>query len=143
MTSPQHKPNVIFLRVRSPQEKIVSICKTMSYLFNSGNTILIHAPSADAAQYVNDLLWRYPEDSFLPHSVESTPTNERIVITTAAENLNQAQVLFNLCTTVGDHCLHFEKIYELQDETDPNRLQLSKQKYNIYKERQFPVSMED
>ena len=57
---------------------------------------VVHAPTAERAAALDDHLWTYAEDSFLPHAVDTDPgaAAEAVVITTGEGNPNGAQVRF-------------------------------------------------
>ncbi|HVZ68813.1 MAG TPA: DNA polymerase III subunit chi [Rhizomicrobium sp.] len=57
---------------------------------------LIRAESADRAQAIDNLLWTYSEESFLPHALEGDgdPARQPVLITVEEGNANAADVLF-------------------------------------------------
>ena len=57
---------------------------------------LVRCGSAERLEHLDSWLWAYREDSFLPHgpSHEVTAPRQPILLTTSADNLNNAQVLF-------------------------------------------------
>jgi DNA polymerase III subunit chi len=125
-------PRVIFISVKDNNSKLNVICQTVQNLFIQKKAVLILVPNEEAASYVDQLLWRLPEESFLPHRIAFNPTNEPVVITTKAENMNQAHVLFNLCPNASPIYRDFETIYELDDRTHPTKEQLSQQRKAFY-----------
>ncbi len=102
-----------------------------------GERILITVSGHEAASYIDDLLWRYPEDSLLPHRIINTPSNERVAITLARDNLNNATVLFNLLPEAYPQFEQFVTIYEFYDETHPSKAELSKQRLTAYPSHTF------
>ena len=126
------KPQVIFLKTPSNESKMNAICKSVWHHFNQGHAILIAVPNHDAALYVDQLLWRFPEESFLPHAIADVATTERVVITVAGTNVNQASILLNLCPMASSICTQFTTVYELLDETHPDKLRLAQQRQSTY-----------
>ncbi len=105
--------------------------------------MLITVPNLQAAQYVDSLLWRLPEESFVPHVISDTPTSEWIAITMQEQhNVNQAVRLLNLCTTPTALYQHVEEIYDLLDETHSQKLELSQQRLRFYQAKGFTVKVE-
>lgn len=100
--------------------------------FLQGDSILIVVPNQEAAVFIDQLLWKRPEESFLPHVIASSPIKERVVITTRKENLNKARVLFNLCPEACPFANEFEEVYELHDETQADKLELSQKRRDTY-----------
>ena len=61
-----------------------------------GQRVLIKADSADRASAIDNLLWTYDEQSFLPHGQvgDGDAARQPVLITTEDANANAAQVLF-------------------------------------------------
>lgn len=135
----QKKPNIIFLPITTNQQKIECLCHNIQKHFDSGNSILIIVPSEQAVQYLDDLLWKYPEDSFLPHTAAQAQCTEKVVITTLSQNLNDSKILMNLCPEPSPIAEQFETIYEFFDETHPEKLEQSKRRHQAYSQKGFNI----
>lgn len=125
---------VIFLKAADNQSKISCICDTVRRCFEEGKAVLIAVSSQEASNFLDNLLWRYPEDSFLPHVVSNDPVSDRIVITMNEKNINNAAVLFNLRPNANLSRGMFQVIYDLFDETHPDKLKLSQQRLQAYRD---------
>ena len=117
-----HHPEYIFLTIKDNAAKLQAICDTVQRHFYKAEKMLILVSSDEAAHYIDQLLWKYSEESFIPHAIISSTSHERVAISKVRANLNQAAVLFNLrpeaATQIsGPHTL----IYDLLDETTPVR----------------------
>lgn len=129
----QTNPSIIFLRVTDTNTKIRRIISTIQQHFLSGDSIIIFVPNQPASDYIDNLLWQTPPESFLPHVVANEKCCDRVVITQASDNINHAKVAFNLTTIpCVDHGT-FETIYELWDQTDSKKAQQSNEKMQQYK----------
>ncbi|WP_068466448.1 DNA polymerase III subunit chi [Candidatus Protochlamydia phocaeensis] len=125
---------VTFFRVKDNQAKIQLICQKAQEAFLQERRLLITVPTIEAGRYIDALLWRQPEESFLPHLFTQSPTSEWIAITTMeAGNLNQASCLLNLCLTASSFYQEYEDIYELDDETLPDKKEYAKKRLMEYK----------
>lgn len=128
----KHKPMIIFLRVADNSAKTARLCTIVQQHFEHGDRMLITVANDEVAGYVDQLLWRLPEESFLPHQIVRGPSEEKIVITTGKENYNKAKVLLNLCPDASPISSQFQIVYELLDETHPDKLRLSQQRQRDY-----------
>jgi DNA polymerase IIIc chi subunit len=93
---------------------------------------LILAEDEKAVLYVDELLWKFPSTSFLPHVSSDKETSAFIAITRSRININQAKFAFNLCPTP----LLIEGIrliYDFEDLTSPLKQQLSAIRFDAYK----------
>lgn len=134
-------PQVNFIRVIDNPSKLSQICALVQRHYEQGEAILITLPNTEAAQYIDQLLWRLPEESFLPHQIATSPTQEKITITTLTQNLNSAKVLLNLNPGASPIANEFEMVYELFDETHPAKQELSKQRFENYQNQKFSVAL--
>ncbi len=132
MNTPLKNETVTFLATPNNQQKIKAICSTVEHHFLLEDSLLILAPSEEAAAYLDQLLWRFPESSFLPHAIAQQPTEERIAITTREENLNQARVLLSLLPNLSSIWQQFPHVYELMDTTHPEKQILSENRLKQY-----------
>lgn len=134
---------VTFYHVKDNAAKIQLICSKAKDSFQLEKRLLITVPSFDAAQYVESLLWRFPEESFMPHVIADTTTKEWIAITMQnKDNINQAPRLLNLCPNVSPLSHEVEEIYELYDEAHPQKKELSEQRIREYQAKGFLVKSE-
>lgn len=124
---------VFFYRVKDNGAKIKLISTKAHEAFQTEKRLLIAVPSFEAAQYVDSLLWRTPEESFLPHVISDTKTKEWIAITMQdKENINQSSRLLNLTSSVSSLAYTIEEIFELYDETHPQKKELSEKRVIEY-----------
>lgn len=128
----KNKPMIVFLRVTDNGSKTARICAIVQQHFEHGDRVLITVTNDEVAGYVDQLLWKLPEESFLPHQIVRGPSEERIAITTGKENYNKAKVLLNLCPEASPISSQFEMVYELLDETHPDKLRMSQQRQKDY-----------
>ena len=132
------KKQVLLFLVDTDQKKISSLCRVAKKHFDNREHLMIFAADDKALQYIDDLLWKYPEDSFLPHIISQKKTEEYIVITKLRENLNYAKFAFNLCPTPILHG-DFQIIYDFEDKTSPHKCMLSQKRFEAYKEAKLII----
>lgn len=139
MIAPHH-PKVIFLRVTDNQTKLRRICTTLQSHFDCKEKVILILPNQGAAQYVDAMLWKIPEENFLPHTQTIECSDDLIVLTYKQKNLNNAKILFNLCAEPIPIYDQFERIYELLDETNASKSEISHKKMTAYANMGLPVS---
>ena len=79
---------------RQPLEKVIPAL--LEKTLERGWRAVIRAKTADKVQLLDEVLWTYAEESFLPHAVASEPhvEVEPIVITASIEEPNRPDILF-------------------------------------------------
>ena len=139
--SPLRLPAISFLQVRDIDAKLDAVARICTYVFLQKERLLLTVSSEAAALFIDDLLWSRPKEGFVPHCIASSPTWERVVITLKSENINQASVLFNLSPQAHALAASFSAVYELWDETEPDRLAIAQNRLNAYRKWGFPTKV--
>jgi DNA polymerase-3 subunit chi len=131
-----------FFRVKDNPSKLRLICAKAAESFQTEKRLIIAVPSFEAAQYIDALLWRQPEESFMPHVISDTPTKEWIAITLQEEiNVNQAPILLNLRPDFPSLAKAVDHVYDLYDETHPSKIELSENRKKQYESNGFNIQM--
>ena len=130
---------VILFQVKNNREKISYLYKAAKKQFTQNRRLLILSPNEKASLFADNTLWSFPPYSFLPHQISTTPTEEIICITHLHENLNNAQICFNLTqnAVLEDY---WPLVYDFEDGTSEDKKNLSKKKLHAYKEAGFAIA---
>ena len=135
-------PKVTFYQIKNNSMKIQLICQKCSDAYKYEKRLLITAPNLQAANYLDTLLWKLPENLFLPHVVTDLPTAEWIAITLQIEaNINQASQLLNLWNDIPQKLQNTEEIFEIFDETHPDKRAVSEKKLAFYQSNGMKVNI--
>ena len=126
-------PKVIFFQVRDNRTKMARIVETAQAHFERKERLIFLVDDLKAQTFLDELLWKMPSESFLPHSLAEAPMDDWIVISKVKQNLNQAKAAFNLCSTPLLIDGSFRVIYDFEDLTAPNKQTLSNVRYDAYK----------
>jgi len=131
---------VTFFQVCDDQQKRNKIIGLAQEYFEKNEPLVIRLPHEKALEYVDILLWRSPQESFLPHAIKDESCKDLIVLTTSEENPNEARSILNLCPKpVANKNLSFTRIYELEDLASSHKNNAAQQRYKNYKEQGFSV----
>lgn len=130
---------VIFFQVRDNATKLKYICETAQLHFEKKDFFSIFVDDEKGETFVDELLWKLPETSFLPHAIADQTTQERIVITKLKKNFNNSRMVFNLCSTPLSIEGSFKIIYEFEDHTNPMKQRLSTIRFDAYKKMGFSI----
>lgn len=134
MTISDLPTRVVFFQVRDSNLKLQRIAETAQTHFEKKEPFLIFVEDIKAQQFVDDLLWKFPDVSFLPHLATDDTTKEWVVVTKSKKNINGAKYAFNLCSTPLLIEGPFRIIYEFEDLTSTSKRQLSSLRFDAYKE---------
>jgi DNA polymerase-3 subunit chi len=125
---------VTFFQVKNDGEKREKIIRLAEEYFEKKEPLLIRLPHTKALEYVDLLLWKAPEESFLPHAIKDEPCKDLIVLTTSEKNPNSARSVLNLCPDpIANPSPSFLKIYELEDLASTHKNHSAQERYKAYK----------
>ncbi len=124
--------SIVFFSVQDTASKLRKICDVAREHILRGQSLLILVPDASVHAFVDELLWRLPEEGFLPH-----PSKLLLIDTQPQEAIG----LFNLRPVPYTEKIYYKTIYELEDHTSPEKLQLSHQRYSAYRDLDLPISI--
>lgn len=125
-------PQIVFVTVKENGVKAARICEIVKQHHDQKQRVLLTVANDEGARYLDQLLWKQPPYSFIPHVIASQSTSIPVAITTQPVNINQAEILINLCPTVNPLFKQFVVVYELYDETHADKALLSQQRLNSY-----------
>lgn len=108
---------------------------------------LIKCESADRVAAIDNLLWTYDEQSFLPHaqSGDGDPARQPALLTVEEENGNDANVLFLVGGAEppdwsGSSVASFSRVVLLFDGRDPDALSSARKAWNEARAAQHEVT---
>ena len=131
-------PRIGFYVLPDQQEKgrALLACRLGDKAYSLGHTVYLFATSEARAAALDDLLWTFRQDSFIPHErypligAEGSP----VLIGVASPAEVNAQVLINCTDALPEGFERFERVVELVDQ-HPEVLAQSRERFKQYRER--------
>lgn len=127
--------DVLFYHLqRQPLEAVLPTLLEKS--LERGWRALVQATSPERVAALDDLLWTYADESFLPHGTDRdpNPADQPILLALDAENPNRASVLFLVDGAPAPADLSaFERVALLFDGNDPDALSLARRQWQAVK----------
>ena len=118
-------------------------CRVVEKAYQRGYRIHLHAGSGDEARALDDLLWTWREDSFLPHRLLADGNGPEVIrIGHGAESWPAADVLVNLAPEVPAFFSGYPRVVEIVTQ-DPETTRLGREHYRFYRERGYPLNTHD
>lgn len=121
-------------------DKIAFACRLVRKARASGLKVVLLAPSSELAR-LDDALWTFAEQEFLPHVRAGDALAARTPIIVAADDadLPHHQLLINLTVETPPHFARFERMLELIA-TDEADTAAGRARYSFYKQRGYPLT---
>ena len=121
---------------RKDNGRALLACRLTDKAYNLGHTVYLLTASEAQAAALDDLLWTFRQDSFVPHEryplagEEISPVLVGAVLPTDAN----ARVLINFTDALPEGFERFERVVELVDQ-NPDVLARSRERFRQYRER--------
>lgn len=118
-------------------------CKIIEKAYKMGHKVLVYADSEAEAKALDELMWRYRESAFLPHSILDKQQNARPKVEIHWQEFDSHDdVMINLSTRLPDEFSRFSRVIEIVSQ-EPAVLASTRQNYRFYKDRNYPLNQND
>ncbi len=103
-----------------PLERVLPVLVEKSR--ERGWRVVIEAGSIERVQRLNELLWTYRDDSFLPHAIDGGEDDgeQPVILTAGPDNANGADVRFFVDRAVPSAVGTYQRLVFLFDGHDPD-----------------------
>jgi DNA polymerase-3 subunit chi len=128
-----------FYQLDSDEAPLLFTCRLIEKAYRQGNKIYVHTTSGDQACELDDLLWSYREDRFIPHGLQSQACDSPIKIGCDHEPEEHQDVLVNLSGAVPDFFSRFKRVAEVVPLDEGSR-ESARNNYKFYKERGYSLA---
>lgn len=118
-------------------------CRHAEQAVKLGRRVYLHVADEAQARQLDELMWNFRPDSFLPHACLDTLQREHwpdtpVAIGWQTEPGPFHDVLINLAPDVPGFVGHFERVSEIVVQ-EPSVLEATRQSYKFYKDQGFPL----
>ena len=126
------------LQPDSDLTKELLLCRIVEKAYKLGHKIFIFCASQEYAHNLDELLWTYKPDSFLPHNLqgEGPEPPPPIQIGYTTEPRGFTDILINMSPIYPGFCKKFSRIIEIVD-NDISSKEKSRALYRDYKKQGF------
>ncbi len=130
----------------SSDERLELVCRLAEKAAKRRQRLFIHTESERMSHLLDEKLWSFRDDSFVPHqvvekteAVEGHIEEEHILISHRYEPDGSRSVLINLATDVPYFFSRFDRTLEIiNDEGDIKTR--GRERWNFYKHRGYPLN---
>ncbi|MFT3790141.1 MAG: DNA polymerase III subunit chi [Rudaea sp.] len=138
-------PRADFYLIAKPRfrdDPLLLVCELARRAFESGQPALILARSADQADAIDEKLWEFDEQAFIPHQLagdDDDAITPVLIVAPGVETPDRALVI-----NLRDECAPglFERVLEVVPADEAQRLG-SRERWKTYKAAGFEVSKHD
>lgn len=136
------------LEATAEREWLRTACRLAEKAWQKGHRIFIHTDSQQTARSVDDMLWTYRQDSFVPHALYGDGSNadreclEPVLIGDGSTAPAEIDVLINLAEAVPGFVENSARVAEIVAGGEAAR-RAGRIRYRDYRDRGFPIQQHD
>ena len=112
-------------------------CRLLEKAYQRGHRVFVFCDSKENAERLDELLWTYKEDSFIPHNLqgEGPEPPPPVQIGYCAEPRGFNDILLNMSPTIPDYFARFQRVMEIVAADDTAK-EISRNHYREYRSKQ-------
>lgn len=108
-------------------------CRLAMMAWERKQTIYIIAATDSLVRQLDEQMWEFPSERFLPHSIASDPNASKAPVTIGTlPDLKPVDVVINLCPEAVAQTDRYQRVLEIVPYADDER-QASRVKYQFYR----------
>lgn len=127
---------------QSQPERYLFACKLIEKAYRSGQFCYVYTDSDQQSQQLDDQLWTFRENSFIPHQIyqEELPEYEKtVLIGSKAAPKKWQSLIFNLSSKYPDDLTQTQRVLEILDNDEALKL-AGRHRYRQYKQDGFDMN---
>lgn len=129
------------LKGSEAHDRQVFACRLIEKAYKQGHHIYIHTDNAEQAEQVNQTLWSFRADSFVPHQLTdgSNADNCPVLIGHNTKPPRLMDLLINLGTEQPSFFSQFERVAEFINDDKQLKI-MGRERYRYYQQRGYELT---
>lgn len=132
-------PRVDFYLLKSPgiEEKLHVACRLIEKGYLRGHQVFVYCENQEAAEKIDEMLWTFKQDSFIPHNLQGEGPEPPPVVQIGYEQEPRgfSDILLNLSENIPSFFSKFQRIFEIVANDDVEKTK-SRERYRQYRAMQ-------
>ena len=136
----QIRVDFYLLKSSEPEAASHVACRLLEKAYQRGHRVFVYCDSQEQAESLDELLWTYKEDSFIPHNLqgEGPEPPPAVQIGFGDEPRGFNDILLNMATTIPPYLSRFRRIMEGVAPHD-TAINISRDHYREYRAKRFEL----
>lgn len=133
------------LKEQDEYDQCYFACRLVEQIRQKGHNVLVQVDNEEKAKAMDDMLWQFRPDAFVPHAVltaKDAPVDCPVSIGCGQEPGHHHDVIINLSTELPAFFSRFERLVEIVVQQD-DILTCTRQHVRFLKDRGYPVNYND
>jgi len=124
------------LSTAMPGDRLRAACQLAMKAWRAGMPVFLRGSNAQQCNEVDELLWRFKAESFVPHSLYEEDAQAPVVIGLDEEPSSAQGVLINLGSTLSPQVERFSRVIEIVNQ-EPDLLTACRENFRSYRQRGY------
>ena len=132
-----------FVKLNRPERARV-LCELAEEFSTAGQRVLVMVQDDNQGVTLDRFMWIWKKGAFLPHVYQNGSVechDEPVVIVAEEENPNGAQVLLMGAPCSMEFMRHFRHVVDFAEAFDEDRLEVSRERFKVYRQHGFAPVM--
>ncbi len=123
-----------------PQGEWLLACRLLEKAYHRGHRVFVYCNDQKEVEHLDELLWTYKDDSFIPHHIqgEGPEPPPPIQIGCGGEPRGFNDIMLNMAATIPAYSSRFERIMEVVSANDAAK-EVSRSHYREYRFKQYAL----
>jgi DNA polymerase-3 subunit chi len=136
------------LKAAAAREGMRTACRLAEKAWHRGHRVFIHTDSQETARNIDDMLWTYRQDSFVPHALYGDRPNglpeslEPVLVGDGSTQPADIDVLINLRETVPSFAHRSARVAEIVASEESAR-RAGRVRYRDYRDRGITIQQHE
>ena len=117
-------------------ERLRAACQLAMKAWRAGMPVFLRGSDDQQCSEVDELLWRFKAESFVPHSLHQDDPQAPVVIGLNEEPASAQGVLINLGSTLSPQVECFSRVIEIVNQ-EPDLLTACRENFRSYRQRGY------
>ncbi|MDT4818221.1 DNA polymerase III subunit chi [compost metagenome] len=120
----------------NPADRLRAACQLAAKGWRHGLPVLLRCSDAAQRDELDQLLWRFRAESFIPHSLIDDDANAPVVLALDEAPAVQQGLLINLASSISPHVERFSRVIEIVNQ-EPDLLAACRENFRAYRQRGY------
>lgn len=130
---PSLRIDFYLLEQNEPQARWLIACRLIEKAYIRGHTVYVYCDNQNDAETIDELLWTFKEESFIPHNLQGEgPKPPPPVQIGFEESKGFNDILLNLSSTIPEFHRRFKRVMEIVPGNEQAKT-LSREHYRQYR----------
>lgn len=117
-------------------ERLRAACQLAMKAWRAGLPVFVRGCDTQQCAELDELLWRFKAESFVPHNLHQDDAQAPVVIGLDEQPAHAQGVLINLSSSLSPHVEDFSRVIEIVNQ-EPELLNACRENFRSYRQRGY------